>query len=54
MSFSRTGLQRKTTIYWFADHGMTVLDWQAKSPDLNPMEKSVQETPDPTFMQKEL
>ncbi|KAF7656121.1 hypothetical protein LDENG_00046140 [Lucifuga dentata] len=25
----------KTTRNWFADHGITVLDWPANSPDLN-------------------
>ena len=26
----------KTTKTWFNDHGITVLDWPANSPDLNP------------------
>ena len=25
----------KTTSKWFADHGITVLDWPANTPDLN-------------------
>ncbi len=28
----------KGTKSWFSDHGVTVLDWQANSPDLNPIE----------------
>ncbi len=28
----------KGTKSWFNDHGVTVLDWLANSPDLNPME----------------
>ncbi len=28
----------KTTCKWFADHDITVLDWPANSPDLNPIE----------------
>ncbi len=28
----------KTTSNWFADHGVTVLDWPTISPDLNPIE----------------
>ncbi len=28
----------KTTSKWFADHYITVLDWPANSPDLNPIE----------------
>ncbi len=32
----------KCTKSWFNDHGVTVLDWPANSPDLNPIE-----TPDP-------
>ena len=27
----------KTTTNWFADHDITVLDWPANSPDLNPI-----------------
>ncbi len=28
----------KSTKSWFNDHGVTVLDWPVKSPDLNPIE----------------
>ncbi len=28
----------KDTKSWFSDHGVTVLDWPANSPDLNPIE----------------
>ncbi len=28
----------KGTKCWFTDHGVTVLDWPANSPDLNPIE----------------
>ena len=28
----------KSTKTWFSDHGMTVLDWPANWPDLNPIE----------------
>ncbi len=28
----------KCTKSWFNDHGVTVLDWSANSPDLNPIE----------------
>ncbi len=29
----------KCTKSWFNDHGVTVLDWPANLPDLNPIEK---------------
>ncbi len=29
--------QYKTTSKWFADHDITVLDWPANMPDLNPV-----------------
>ncbi len=38
----------KGTKSWFNDHSVTVLDWPANSPDLNPRE-SRRETPDPTM-----
>ncbi len=28
----------KGTKSWFSDHGVTLLDWPANSPDLNPIE----------------
>ena len=28
----------KSTNTWFNDHGITVVDWAANSPDLNPIE----------------
>ncbi|KAF7653417.1 hypothetical protein LDENG_00083130 [Lucifuga dentata] len=31
----------KTTRNWFADHGVTVLDWLANLPDLNPNRESM-------------
>ncbi len=39
----------KGTKSWFNDHGVTVLDWPAISPDLNPIENLRWETPDPTM-----
>ncbi len=36
----------KSTKSWFNDHSVTVLDWSANSPDLNPIE-NLDETPDP-------
>ncbi len=29
----------KGTKSWYNDHGVTVLDWSANSPDLNPIEQ---------------
>ncbi len=31
----------KTTSKWFADHDITVLDWSANMPDLNPLLESM-------------
>ncbi len=39
----------KGTKSWFNDHGVTVLDWQANSPDLNLLSRGRWETPDPTM-----
>ncbi len=40
----------KGTKSWFNDHGVTVLDWPANSPDLNPIDcQEEDETPDPTM-----
>ncbi len=39
----------KGTKSWFNDHGVTVLDWPANSPDLNPIVNLWWETPDPTM-----
>ncbi len=45
----------KGTKSWFSDHGVTVLDWPANSPDPNPMRicgvlsRGRWETPDPTI-----
>ncbi len=43
----------KGTKSWFNDHGATVLDWPANSPDLNPrygvLSRGRRETPDPTM-----
>ncbi len=33
----------KSTKSWFNDHGVTVLDWPANSPDLNPIDNLCQE-----------
>ena len=38
----------KTSSNWFTDHGVTVLDRPADSPDPNPIE-NLRETPDPTI-----
>ncbi len=34
----------KGTKSWFSDHGVTVLDWPANSPDLNPRESMMRDT----------
>ncbi len=34
----------KGTKSWFSDHGVTVLDWPANSPDLNPKESMMRDT----------
>ncbi len=34
----------KGTKSWFNDHGVTVLDWPANSPDLNLIEKKMRDT----------
>ncbi len=40
----------KGTKSWFNDHGVTVLDWKANLPDLNPIDNLWRwETPDPTM-----
>ncbi len=39
----------KGTKSWFNDHGVTVLDWPANSPDLNLLSRGRWETPDPTM-----
>ncbi len=41
-----------TSKTWFNDHGFTVLDWPANSPDLNPIDslsRGRPEIPDPTM-----